>query len=65
MKKITLQDIIRCPECNSDDCAMYRFVGVNLDSFGTGEHSAEYRCRDCAHEFGVTVLFDYSITEKL
>lgn len=61
MDKTTLDDVMICPNCNSDDTYSYSTDEIEFDSDGTGHYYVDCTCRACKHNFRLYTTFKYEI----
>ena len=59
----TIADVMRCPNCNSENCYEYSMDEVEFSADGTGHYFVDCHCADCQKNFRLCTYFKYSITE--
>lgn len=58
----SLEDIIKCPQCGSEEC--YQFDVDEIEFASDLSHSVlYYHCQDCDKSFRVFFKFRYEITD--
>lgn len=58
----TVDDIMVCPACGSDNCYSYDTDEVEFSGDGTGHYFADCCCKDCDKHFRAYMYFKYQVT---
>lgn len=58
-----IYDVMRCPDCDSEDCYSYDTDEIEFDVGGTGHYYVDCHCRNCGNTFRLYTEFEYSITK--
>ncbi len=58
----TINDVMICPHCGSDDCYMYNTDECNFDEDNTGKYIIDCSCKTCNKYFRLYTNFTYEIT---
>lgn len=62
MENKTIEDIMVCPKCGSNDC--YEFGVDEVDFNSTNPHySIDCHCKNCNIDFRLRMTFSYQIKE--
>ena len=61
-KKITIADVLDCPNCGSPNTYEYSTDEIEFSFDGTGQYNTDCRCKDCGISFRTYINFSYNIT---
>ena len=64
MKLKTLDDVMICPCCQSQNCYEYNTDEIEFNENGNGHYYVDCYCVDCKKNFRLCVNFDYFITQS-
>ena len=59
----TVDDVMICPKCDSDNCYSYDTDEVEFEGNGTGHYYIDCKCKDCGQNFRLYTKFTYDVTE--
>lgn len=59
----SVDDVMICPKCGSDNCYEYSTDELEFSSDNTGHYFVDCRCRDCSHGFRLYTRFKYELTD--
>lgn len=62
--KKSIDDVMICPYCGSEDCYEYCTDEIGFDSDGTGHYYVDCHCTDCNKNFRLCTEFEYSVTKS-
>lgn len=60
----TIDDVMICPDCKSDNCYSYDTDEVEFSYDGTGHYYVNCQCRECKNTFRLYAKFKYEITDS-
>ena len=60
---VDMCDVMRCPDCDSDDCYEYGTDEITFDINGHGHYYVDCHCRKCGKNFRLYTEFEYSVTK--
>jgi hypothetical protein len=60
----SIDDVMICPYCSSEDCYEYCTDEIALDSDGTGHYYVDCHCNKCGDDFRLYTEFEYSVTKS-
>ena len=60
----SIDDVMICPYCGSDDCYEYSTDELGFDSDGTGHYYVDCHCKKCNDGFRLCTEFEYSVTKS-
>ena len=63
MENKTIDDVMICPNCKSDNCYHYNTDEIEFSNEGTGHYFIDCQCIDCNHCFRLRAFFKYTITD--
>ena len=58
----SLQDVMICPHCNSEDCYEYSTDEIDFEYNGVGHYYVDCHCRKCHANFRLYTQFNYFVT---
>lgn len=62
--KKSIDDVMICPYCKSEDCYEYSTDELAFDSDGTGHYYTDCHCNKCGEDFRLCTEFEYSVTKS-
>jgi len=62
--KKSIDDVMICPYCGSQDCYEYSTDELGFDSDGTGHYYVDCHCQKCGEDFRLCTEFEYSVTKS-
>ena len=60
----SIDDVMICPYCGSEDCYEYCTDEICLDSDCTGHYYVDCHCNKCNDAFRLYTYFEYSVTKS-
>lgn len=65
MKNKTIEDILICPNCGSDDCYEYSTDEISFDAtvILPAHYYVDCSCNNCGRDFRLCFEFEYNITK--
>lgn len=60
----SIDDVMICPYCNSEDCYEYSTDELGFDSDCTGHYYTDCHCKKCGEDFRLCTEFEYSVTKS-
>lgn len=63
MDNKTIDDVMICPNCNSDDTYSYSTDEIEFSYDGTGHYFVDCKCNKCNNNFRLYMRFNYNITQ--
>lgn len=62
-KDSTLDDVMICPKCKSDNVSSYSTDEIEFSYTGTGHYYIDCHCNKCNNRFRLYTEFAYAITK--
>ena len=62
--KKSIDDVMICPYCGSEDCYEYSTDELGFDSDGTGHYYVDCHCQKCNEDFRLCTEFEYYVTKS-
>lgn len=59
---ISIDDVMICPECGSDNCYPWDTDTIVFNGDNTGRYYEDCACRDCKAHFRLYTTFKYELT---
>ena len=63
MKKRTLDDVMICPYCGSDNCYDFGEDEICFENDNKGHYSVDCHCINCNKDFRLVMNFEYNVTK--
>lgn len=60
----TIDEVMICPKCNSNNTSEYSIDEIEFNSDGTGHYYVDCSCQDCGNHFRLYTNFKYDITSS-
>lgn len=60
----TIDDVMICPKCGSDNCYLYNEDEVEFSYDGTGHYNIDCRCEECNNYFRLYTKFKYEVIDS-
>jgi hypothetical protein len=60
----SLDDVMICPNCESDDCYTYSTDEIEFSANCTGHYYVDCHCKNCGRNFRLYAEFNYSVTKS-
>jgi DNA-directed RNA polymerase subunit M/transcription elongation factor TFIIS len=60
----SIDDVMICPHCKSEDCYEYSTDELCFDANCTGFYYVDCHCKSCNNNFRLCTEFEYSITKS-
>lgn len=60
----TVDDVMVCPKCGSDNCDSYDTDEVEFNYDGTGHYNVDCACKECGNHFRLYMQFKYAVTSS-
>lgn len=64
MENKTIDEVMICPKCNSDNVNQCNIDEVEFDIDGTGHYFVDCKCATCSNIFRLYTRFKYTITDS-
>lgn len=64
MENKTIDDVMICPNCKSDNCYEYSTDEIEFSGDGTGHYFVDCHCSNCKKDFRLRMFFKYTITDS-
>lgn len=59
----SVDDVMICPKCGSNNCYSYNTDEIELDYDNTGHYFVDCCCKDCKNNFRLYTRFKYELTD--
>ena len=60
----SIDEVVLCPYCNSEDCYEYSTDELGFDPDGTGHYYVDCHCQKCGEDFRLYTEFKYFVTKS-